>query len=143
MSSVFSFRKIKGYCKWKLKFYRLCVQNPDSGLIQIGHKLEKWQGRQDLTTWRHRPFFDVVLFLVSSFETVPTFKSISSLILELWQFSFIRDWPGIQKLEISPFEFCPISWDRVELGILNLTLMSNVTGCCKTPEIELLPFLRY
>ena len=36
-------------------------------------------------------FFDVVLFLLSSLVTGPSFMSISSLVLELWQFSFIRD----------------------------------------------------
>ena len=35
-------------------------------------------------------FFDVVLFLLSSLVTGPNFMSISSLVLELWQFSFIR-----------------------------------------------------
>ena len=36
-------------------------------------------------------FFDVVLFLLSSLVTGPNFMSTSSLVLELWQFSFIRD----------------------------------------------------
>ena len=54
-------------------------------------------------------FFDVVLFLLSGLVTGPSFMSISSLVLELWQFSFIRDWPEIRKSEIPPSEFCPIS----------------------------------
>ena len=37
-------------------------------------------------------FFDPVLFLLSSLVTGPSFMTISSLVLELWQFSFIRDW---------------------------------------------------
>ena len=72
-------------------------------------------------------FFDVVLFLLSSLVTGPSFMSISSLVLELWQFSFIRDWPEIRKSEIPPSEFCPISgyWD--ELWIPNLvTNVSNI-----------------
>ena len=56
-SSIFSFCKIKSYCQWKCKFYRLCVRNPASGLLQIGHKSEKWQWRQNLLTWRRRSFF--------------------------------------------------------------------------------------
>ena len=36
-------------------------------------------------------FFNVVLFLLSSLVTGPNFMSISSLVLELWQFSFIRE----------------------------------------------------
>ena len=45
------------------------------------------------------PIFDVIFFLLSSLVTGPSFMSISSLALELWQFSFVRDWPEIdQKL---------------------------------------------
>ena len=47
-------------------------------------------------------FFEVVLSLLSSLVTGPRFMSISSLVLELWQFSFVRDWPEIRKLEIPP-----------------------------------------
>ena len=68
-------------------------------------------------------FFDVVLFLLSSLVTGPSFMSISSLVLELWQFSFIRDWPEIRKLEIPPSEFCTISGDWSEKGIPNLAWM--------------------
>ena len=49
-------------------------------------------------------FFDAVLFLLSSLATGPSFMSISSLVLESWQFSFIRDyWPEIKK---SDTKFC-------------------------------------
>ena len=71
-------------------------------------------------------FFEVALFLLSILVTGPSFMSISSLILELWQFSFIRDWPEIRKSEIPPSEFCPISGDWGELGIPNLARMSLI-----------------
>ena len=71
-------------------------------------------------------FFDVILFLLSSLVTGPSFMSISSLVLELWQFSFIRDWPEIRKSEIPPSEFCPISGDWDELWIANLARMSLI-----------------
>ena len=29
-----------------------------------------------------------------------------NIILKLWQFSFLRNWPGIRKSEITPSEFC-------------------------------------
>ena len=48
-------------------------------------------------------FFNVVLFLSSSLVTGLSFMSISSLVMELWQFTFIRDWPEIRKSEIPPF----------------------------------------
>ena len=37
----------------KYKFYRLCVRNMASGLLQIGRKLEKWQWHYNLPTWPH------------------------------------------------------------------------------------------
>ena len=42
-------------------------------------------------------FFDVIFCLFSGLVTGPSFMSISSLVLELWQFSFIRDWHEIPK----------------------------------------------
>ena len=71
-------------------------------------------------------FFDVVLFLLSSLVTGPSFMSISSLVLELWQFSFIRDWPEIRKSEIPPSELCPRSGDWGKLWIPHLARMSLI-----------------
>ena len=73
-------------------------------------------------------FSEVVLFFLSSLVTGRSFMSISSLVLELWQFSFIRDWPEIRKSEIPSSEFCPISGDWDELWVPNLARMS-VTEC--------------
>ena len=64
-------------------------------------------------------FFDVAMFILSSLVTSPSFMSISLLVLELRQFSFIKDWPEIRKSEIPPPEFCPISRDCSKLGIPN------------------------
>ena len=69
---------------------------------------------------------DVVLFLLWSLVTAPSFMSISWLVLELWQFFFIRDWPEIRKLEMPSSEFCPISEDWDKLEIPNLARMSLI-----------------
>ena len=69
-------------------------------------------------------FFDVALFLLSNLVTGPSFMSISSPVLELWQFSFIRDWPESRKLEIPLSEFCSVSGDWDKLWILNLARVS-------------------
>ena len=74
--------------------------------------------------------FDVYLFLLSILVTGLSFMSISSLVLELWQFPFIRDWREIRKLEIPLSQFCPISGDWGELGIPNLAWTSLIK-CCK------------
>ena len=47
---------------------------------------------------------DVAVFLLSILVTGP-----SSMVLELWQFLFIRDWPEIRKTEMRPSGFYPIS----------------------------------
>ena len=68
-------------------------------------------------------FFECFLFLLSGLVTGPNFMPISSLVLQLCQFLFIRDWPEIRKSEIPPSEFCPISGDWGELWIPNLARM--------------------
>ena len=68
-------------------------------------------------------FFDVVLFFLPSLVTGSTFMSKSSLVLKLWQFSFIGDWPKTRKSEILTSAFCPISRNWGELSIPNLALI--------------------
>ena len=104
---------------------------PESGLQTAPNWQKIWKMTMtsqfsDMTSSSN--FFDVVLFLLSSLVTGPSFMSISSLVLELWQFSFMRDWPEIRKSEIPPSEFCPISGDWGELWIPNLARMS-LTEC--------------
>ena len=64
-------------------------------------------------------FFWRFFFFLSSLVTGSSFISISSLVLELWKFSFIRDWLEIRKSEIPPSELCSICGDWGKLGILN------------------------
>ena len=121
-SAVFSFSKIKGYYHLKFKFCRLCVQNPALGFLQL---VVNWKNCCDVTNSLHDiivNFFYATLFLLSSLLTGPSFMSTSSLVLELWQFSFIWDWPKILKLEIPPSEFYPISADWIP----NLVQMSLI-----------------
>ena len=68
-------------------------------------------------------FFYADLFFLSSLVAGPSFMSISALFLE---FSFVRDWLEIWKLEIPWSEFCPISGDWGELQILNVAGMSQI-----------------
>ena len=71
-------------------------------------------------------FFDVVLFLLSSLVTGPSFMSISSLVLKLWQFLFIRDSPEIRNSEKTPSGFCPVSGDWGEWRTPNLARTSLI-----------------
>ena len=111
---------------------------PDSGLRTAPNwpkikKMTMTSQFSDMTSKSN--FFDDVLFLLSSLVSDPSFMSISSLVLELWQLSFIRDWPEIRKSEIPPSEFCAISGYWGVLWIPNLARMSLIE--C------LLPFLSY
>ena len=76
------------------------LRNSVSGLLQIDCKLKKKQWHHNFMTWHNRRnFFGFVLFVLSSLVTGPSFMSISLLVLELWQFLFIRNWPEIWKSE--------------------------------------------
>ena len=101
--------------------------HPDSGsgLPQISHKLEKWQWNHNLPAWRHHHHF--FCFVFCFFDVIgPSFISISSLVLKLGQFTFIRDWPEIRKSGIPLSEFCPISGDWSKLGIPNMAWASLI-----------------
>ena len=90
---------------------------------QIGKKYN------EITICRHDviiKFFYVAFFLLSSLVTRPNFMLISSLVLELWQLSFIRNWPKIRKLEIPLSEFFPISGDWGNSGTPTLERMSLI-----------------
>ena len=50
-------------------------------------------------------FLDDALFHSSSLVNAPSFLLISLLVLELWQFLFMTDWPEIQKSEIPRLSF--------------------------------------
>ena len=66
-------------------------------------------------------FADITSLL--HFHVAMFFLSIPWLVLELWQFLFIKDWPEIGKSEIPLSEFCPMPGDWGELGILNFARM--------------------
>ena len=98
-------------------------------LLDCSKVLINRKNDNDVTIYWHDiifNFFDVALFLLLTLVTGPSFMSISSLVLELWQFSFIRDWREIWKLKIPSSEFCPISGDWGKLQIPNLAQMSQL-----------------
>ena len=105
--------------------YGICVwtqQNMALWRITLYEFLAPCQNSEktnDTIPWKRPDRLTVVLFLLSSLVTCPSLMSIWSLVLELWQFSFIKDWPEIRKSEISPSEFCPIPGDWGELWIPN------------------------
>ena len=103
--------------------YRSCVRNLTSRLLQIAHKLEKQQWRHNVLIF-HRQFF--LAFLLSNLITGSSFKSTELLVLELWQFWFIRDWPKIRKSEIPPSESCSIFGNWGDLRVPNLARMSLI-----------------
>ena len=98
------------------------IRPPDCSKLAINRK-----NGINVTTCRNDDiviFFAVASFLLPSLVTGPSFMSILSLFLELWQSSFIRDWSEIRKSEIPLYEFSPISGDCGEFVIPNLPQMS-------------------
>ena len=73
-------------------------------------------------------FFEFVLLHLSSLVAVPSFVSISSLVLKLRRFTFTKDWPEIQKSEISPSEFYPISGDWANFQGYNFYCFCVIKG---------------
>ena len=71
--------------------------------LKITHNFQKWS---------HRHFFDVVLFPLSSLVTGSSFMSISSLVLELWHFSFMTRNPKIGNTSVCVL---PNIWGVVQL----------------------------
>ena len=88
-----------------------------------------WKKDNDVTICRHDvilKFFDATMLLFSNVVIGLSFMSLSWLVVELWQFLFIKDWPEIQKLEIPSPAFCPVSGHWDELRIPNFTRMSII-----------------
>ena len=108
--------------------YASGIRLPDYTKLAIN-----WKNDNGVTIFRHDVivnFFDIVLFLLSVLVTGSSSMSISSLVLELWKFSFIRDLPEILKLEILLSEFCQISGNWSELRIPNLVQKSLMKCYC-------------
>ena len=68
-------------------------------------------------------FFDVVLFLLQSLVTGPNFISI---VLELWQFSFIRDLTRNMEFRNTPIWVLPNIWRLAQVG--NTKFGANVSN---------------
>ena len=64
--------------------------------------------RRNLPTWRYCQFFDTFTFLLSLLVVSPTLMSVSLLVLELWQFLFIRDLTRNLEIKITLVWVCPI-----------------------------------
>ena len=108
--------------------------NSERGASNMFWKIN-WKNKIDVKIYRAHVtinFFGVSVFLLTISVNDPCFVSISVLVLELWNFSF---------LYITPSIFCPISGDWGKLRILNLEKMLLNAG--KRQGIPLLLFLSY
>ena len=126
------FSLVFSFCKKKVTFNENIIFTDYASRIQLpgSYKLSiNWNNNDDVTSfWQNHiaNFFWHCLVSLANFVTAPSFMLISSLVLELWQFSFIRKWPEILKPEIHPSAFRPISGEWRKLGISNLTQMSLI-----------------
>ena len=63
-------------------------------LLDCSELAVNWENDNDVTNFRNYvivKFFKIALFVLSSLVAGSSFMSISSLVLDLWQFLFIRD----------------------------------------------------
>ena len=116
-SSVFSFSQIEGSIKWKYRFYSLWPEF-SFWIAPNWPKIEKIAMTSESSGMTSSSTF---LTLFCFFSYWFKFHINTPLVLELWQFTFTRDWPKIWKSEITMSEFCPISGVWGKLGIPNLT----------------------
>ena len=94
------------------------------GLLQIGHKSEKWQLRHNLSTWRHRQFFwhwRISFFKFSYWSKFHANIITGSNFITIFLYKGLIRNPKIQNTPASAF--CPISGDWGELEIQNLAQM--------------------
>ena len=89
-SSVFSFVRQKVTINENVSFtvYASGIRLPDSSKLAINQKNNNDITIAEMTS--SPKFFDIVLFLLSSLVTGPSFMPISPVVLELKQFSFLR-----------------------------------------------------
>ena len=127
---------IKGYYEWKCKFlvgHASGIWLPDCSKLDIN-----WKNDRGVTICRD----DIIVFFLFwrchfflvKLVTGPSFMSASLLALELWQFSFIRDWSETRKSKY-PVWVWPSIW-RLE-WVRNTKFGANVPG------LQTLPFMSY
>ena len=127
---------------------------PESGLLQIGRKLEKWQWHYNFLTWRNQHFFWRCFVSLVKFSYWSTFHVNIINGTGLMTVSFYKGNPKIGNTAVwilpniwwlerfMNTEFCPISGDWGDLWIPNLTRRSLIK-CYSMPGLQLLPFLSY
>ena len=73
-----------------------------------------------MSIWRHLQFFWRCRVSLVKWLTGPSFMSISKLVLNLWEFLFVKDWLETRKLEIPSSDFWQISviWHDVSNKML-------------------------
>ena len=101
--SVFVRQKVTVNKKITFTDYPSGIQLPDCSKFAVS-----WKNGNNVTVFRH----DII---VKNFWRYFFLMSISSLVLKLWPFPFIKDWAEIRKSELHPSEFCRISGDWGEL----------------------------
>ena len=73
-------------------------------------------------------FFDVSVFFLSSLVTDPSFTSISWLVLELWQFLFVKNWSEVRKSLPNIWKAEQLRDTKFGTNFPNKTLL-NATKC--------------
>ena len=112
--------------------------NQASELLQIGHKLEKWQWRPNLPTWPHHQFLFWRFVSQVKFSYYSKFHAniiTDSRVMTIFLYKGLT-----RNLKIGniPIWVLPniwrLGWDR------DTKFGTNVTECCKMPGLQLVPY---
>ena len=99
----------------KYKFYRPCMWNLASELLQICHKSEKWQWHHNMVTWCHCQIFWCCLFSLIKFNY---------WFLEFWKNFVYKGLTRNLEIGYTSVWLLPNMWNLGELGIVNLARIS-------------------
>ena len=102
------------------------MQNPASGLLQIGNKSGKWEWHHQLLIWHYRQLFWRCHVSLSKFSNWSKFNvniisgsRVMTIVVYKWLTRNL-------KFRNTPSDFCPTSGDWSNLGIPNLACMSQM-----------------
>ena len=104
-----------------------------------------WKNGNGVTIFQHDVIviFDVPLFPLSNLVTCPSYISISSLVLGLWQFSVFNflQWAQNPEIRNTPVWFLPNTWRLRRVRVSDLARMSLIKNYWKLQNARVTVFI--
>ena len=103
------------YYLWKCKFYRLYIWKPGSELLQINHKLEKWQRRHNFQTWTIVKFFWRFFVSLVKFSCCSKFHTNTITCSGVMTIFFYKKLTGNPEIRNTPVRVLSNTWSLVRI----------------------------